>query len=53
MNNSAFLFFISEAGCHGDLKVNEVFYDAITLFRTKYTLDVTSDNKFAISMFMN
>ena len=53
MNNSEFLFFISDAGCHGDLKVNSALYDSITLFRTKYTLEVTSSNKYAISMFMN
>lgn len=53
MNNSTFLFFVSDAGCHGDEVVNEVLYNTLTLFRTKYTLDVTSTNKYAIAMFFN
>ena len=53
MENSLFLFFISEAGCHGDNDVNFALYDALTLFRAKYTLEATSSNKYAIAMFFN
>ena len=53
MDNSQFLFFISDAGCHGDNDVNSAMYDALSLFRAKYTLEVTSNNKYAIAMFFN
>ena len=53
MYNSTFLFFVSDAGCHGDEVVNKALYDALTLFRTKFTLEVTSTNKYAIAMFFN